>query len=221
MKKEITNDLQEQRNNAVEVRTEIKIVENFTHYILYSDGRVWNTRTERFLGERTNKQGYIYVRLKDDQGFNHECYLHRLIYEAFKGEIPQGLQINHIDENKQNNHISNLELVTAKQNCNHGTRNERIAITAKGKSKVKNTFKVEIQSADGNKEELTINSITDLVKLIPSVHRLTWQNRLYHIKNPKHTYVEFGTENKVYFITPLNEEYKARVEAATKGKENN
>lgn len=114
MKKEITNDLQEQRNNAVEVRTEIKIVENFTHYILYSNGRVWNTRTERFLGERTNKQGYIYVRLKDDQGFNHECYLHRLIYEAFKGEIPQGLQINHIDENKQNNDINNLELVTAK-----------------------------------------------------------------------------------------------------------
>lgn len=79
---------------------------------------------------------------------------------------------------------------------------------------------MEIQTADGNKEELIINSITELVKLIPSVHRLTWQNRLYHIKNPKLTYVEFGDENKVYFITPLNEEYKSRVEAA-KGKENN
>lgn len=80
---------------------------------------------------------------------------------------------------------------------------------------------MEIQTPDGNKEEFTINSITELVKLIPSVHRLTWQNRLYNIKNPKLTYVEFGDENKVYFITPLNEEYKARVEAATKRKENN
>ena len=35
------------------------------------------------------------------------------------------MEVNHIDENKDNNSISNLNLMTPKENCNWGTRNER------------------------------------------------------------------------------------------------
>lgn len=43
--------------------------------------------------------------------------------------IPKGLQINHKDENKENNCIENLELMTNKENCNYGSRNARISRT--------------------------------------------------------------------------------------------
>lgn len=41
--------------------------------------------------------------------------LHRYVWERVNGKIPEGYQIHHIDKNKKNNHISNLELLTAKE----------------------------------------------------------------------------------------------------------
>lgn len=51
----------------------------------------------------------------------------RCIYSAFYGEIPEGYQINHIDENPANNRLDNLNLMTPKENSNWGTRIERVA----------------------------------------------------------------------------------------------
>ena len=54
--------------------------------------------------------------------------LHRVVYESVTGSpIPKGYEINHIDERKDNNARSNLELVTHKQNMNFGTCSKRIA----------------------------------------------------------------------------------------------
>ncbi len=51
-----------------------------------------------------NKQKRIYYRV------------HRLIWETFKGEIPNGLTVDHIDKNVQNNDLSNLRLLTREKN---------------------------------------------------------------------------------------------------------
>lgn len=45
--------------------------------------------------------------------------VHRVVFKTFVGEIPDKLQINHIDGNKLNNHITNLEVVTASENVRH------------------------------------------------------------------------------------------------------
>lgn len=49
----------------------------------------------------------------------------RLVWESFKGQIPDGYEINHIDEDKTNNNLSNLSLVTRTENCRWGTKSER------------------------------------------------------------------------------------------------
>lgn len=47
--------------------------------------------------------------------------VHRVEFEAFYGPIPAGMQVNHIDEDKTNNILENLELTTPRENINWGT----------------------------------------------------------------------------------------------------
>lgn len=56
-------------------------------------------------GINITKKGY--VRVFDKRVGKHKM-LHNLVYEHYKGEIPENYQIHHIDENKLNNDISNL-----------------------------------------------------------------------------------------------------------------
>ncbi len=53
--------------------------------------------------------------------YNHNkrkfYYVHRFIYECFNGLIPQGLQIDHINNNTQDNRLQNLQLLTPSENC--------------------------------------------------------------------------------------------------------
>jgi hypothetical protein len=54
--------------------------------------------------------------------------VHRLVMMAYNPvEDMYKLDVNHIDEDKSNNHISNLEWINHKENCNYGTRNQRIS----------------------------------------------------------------------------------------------
>ena len=52
-------------------------------------------------------------------------YVHRLVYETYMGEIPENLEVDHIDENPHNNKLENLRLVTAKQNARNHFRKRK------------------------------------------------------------------------------------------------
>lgn len=69
--------------------------------------------------------GYVRVRIKDNNENVKYCLVHRLVATAF---IPNtnGLPcINHKDEDKTNNNVSNLEWCTYKYNINYGTAVQR------------------------------------------------------------------------------------------------
>ena len=139
-------------NNEAKNNIKVGIHPNFLKYIVYSNGRVFNRELETWLNEDPNKQKakYLSVSIRDNNNNRQTISLHRLVWETFNGEIRTAKQINHIDEDTHNNDLSNLELVTAVENCNHGTRNQRISTTSKGKRKPKQTFKVMV---NGEKEE--------------------------------------------------------------------
>ena len=59
-----------------------------------------------------NGSGYEFITCKGQ----NKVSVHRLVYEAFKGEIPEGMEIDHIDRNKRNNNPDNLRVVTHKEN---------------------------------------------------------------------------------------------------------
>ena len=72
----------------------------------------------RFLRNHVHKSGYVIV------SFNGKNkYLHRIVYNAFCGDIPFGYEIDHKDCNKLNNALYNLELVTHSQNMHRAYHN--------------------------------------------------------------------------------------------------
>lgn len=75
---------------------------------------------------KTDKDGYQIVCLSDNECKRKWYKVHRVVWEAVTSEpILENLEINHISEIKTENFFENLQLVSHKENCNYGTRNER------------------------------------------------------------------------------------------------
>ena len=83
---------------------------------------------EKLLKAGKNNWGYMQVILSMD-GKSKHWLVHRLVWEAFNGTIPHGLQVNHVDEDKTNNKLENLNLMTPTQNINYGTRTTRARLS--------------------------------------------------------------------------------------------
>ena len=81
---------------------------------------------ERVLKQLINSIGYYQVGLCKNSKVRFYL-VHRLVWIAFNGTIPEGLQVNHINEVKSDNRLSNLNLMTCKENINYGTAIERRA----------------------------------------------------------------------------------------------
>lgn len=73
------------------------------------------------LKSRDNGRGYLSVYL----GKDNQRYIHRLVWEAWEGAIPKGMQVCHNDGDRSNNALDNLRLDTQKGNeadkRKHGT----------------------------------------------------------------------------------------------------
>lgn len=81
---------------------------------------------EKILKPTINHKGYYKASLYKNSKVK-KYSVHRLVYEAFNGQIPEGLQVNHINEIKTDNRLENLNLMTCKENINYGTGIERSA----------------------------------------------------------------------------------------------
>lgn len=93
-----------------------------------------NFEQERLLKPILNKDGYMFVRLcKDGKAKNKR--IHKLVANAFLGE--SNLQIDHIDGNKQNNRLDNLEYVTPKENTNRAWKKGIAKYTGERKEKLR------------------------------------------------------------------------------------
>ena len=104
-----------------------KPVPGYEGYYAVSDkGTVYSLRKERELKPKVDRYGYEVVTLTV---YGHsKCFtVHRLVALAFIPNPYNKPTVNHKDENKRNNTVSNLEWATVKENDNHGSRNARMA----------------------------------------------------------------------------------------------
>lgn len=94
------------------------VIDGFTTpYSVTSDGKVYSHKYKKWL-QPNLVGGYHQVTLYYN-GLRRSRLIHRLLMSAYKPTNDNNLQINHIDNNRINNDISNLEWVTAKENSHH------------------------------------------------------------------------------------------------------
>ena len=87
------------------------------NYLVFPNGRIWTKKRKKFLKERIWK-GYVYYYI------NRTNYAgHRIIAFAFLENSPEwGNEVNHIDGNKSNNNVSNLEWCNRTENIHHSLK---------------------------------------------------------------------------------------------------
>lgn len=137
-------------------------------------GEIYSLKNKRYIGT-IDKYGY--VRVKPINGYKH-CTIHQYIWICVNGDIPEGYDIHHIDGNKQNNSIYNLELIEKtehirehKQNISDETK-RKISETLKGFKHSEET-KLKIRKNSPLKKKVGQYTLDgELVKIYDSISEI-------------------------------------------------
>ncbi|MBT2723063.1 HNH endonuclease [Bacillus sp. ISL-46] len=113
---------------------ELYPIPEFSNYFCDLDeGRIFSTRTEKWLSTTPNRNGYVYVSLTNDYGENKPLGIHTAIVSAQLG-IPssvwknssRNITVDHIDNCKWNNSAENLMLVPFQQQFKNPITKEKL-----------------------------------------------------------------------------------------------
>ena len=96
----------------------------YTSYGAKEDGTILNLKTMRRLKPGLHRTGYLLI-VAYKNGKRKSYQVHRFVYECFRGDIPSELQVDHIDNDKQNNCIDNLQLLTPAGNVQKAPAGKR------------------------------------------------------------------------------------------------
>lgn len=123
-------------------------------YKVYEDGSVWSDKSSRWIRSHVINSGYVSVTLWGNNKA-HQWLAHRLVATLFIPN-PNGCEyVNHIDSNRLNNHVSNLEWCTPAEN-NHHAR-------AKGRY---NDCKAVVCINDETGDTVMCDSMTEACKVV-------------------------------------------------------
>lgn len=103
----------------------------------------------QIIKQITDKSGYMKVLLYDKNSNRKNAFVHKLVAIEFVDNTDNLPQINHKDENKSNNCVSNLEWCTAKYNTNYGT-----GIKRRSEKQIYNNNRVKAVAKIGDNGEI-------------------------------------------------------------------
>lgn len=93
-----------------------------SHLFIREDGLLYSATGKRFLSNtKNNGNGYLIFSLTENKKYKNH-YTHRAVAKTFIPNPDSKPVVNHIDGDKQNNCVSNLEWVTVKENAEHAKR---------------------------------------------------------------------------------------------------
>lgn len=95
----------------MEEKREIK---GFENYQIYSDGRVWSKKRNKFRKEVLDKDGYPILNISKN-GKSYCFHIHRLVFETFNRSLLENEDIHHINHIRTDNRIENLEAINGKE----------------------------------------------------------------------------------------------------------
>ena len=132
--------------SAAEQIYQIKDIPGFEClYACDTKGQIWSYYTNKFLSPSKSKRGYLHIVLiKDKKRYDYR--VHRLIAMTFLENPENKEQVNHIDGNKMNNCVDNLEWNTIQENCRHRQDNGLGNIEAATIAKYKPIMSINIKT---------------------------------------------------------------------------
>lgn len=101
------------------METKFKRIKLFYNYSISTDGRVFSHKSKRELSLSKDRDGYLRVTMINDNKQIRTYRVHRLVAETFIANEYNYMVVNHLDNNKLNNDISNLEWCTVSENNKH------------------------------------------------------------------------------------------------------
>ena len=113
--------IRKHENNLIKLNVEVfRSIDCYDNYAISSFGRVKNVKTNRILKAGLNSNGYFLVVLCKD-GVKKSHKIHRLVACAFINNPDNKECVDHKDNNKTNNNISNLRFATTKENSQNSS----------------------------------------------------------------------------------------------------
>lgn len=111
---------------------DFKTIPGFEGYFASACGLILSHRRNyyKLLNQKLSPQGYLSVTVFKETR-PKTSMAHRLVYQAWKGAIPENYVIDHLDSDKTNNCISNLEAVTHSENTKRAYEKGHIALKFK------------------------------------------------------------------------------------------
>jgi hypothetical protein len=96
----------------------------YEQFEVSNDGQIKNIQTGTIYKLTLNKNGYLQVCVSLGSRKNKKVFkVHKAVAEAFIPNPENKKEVNHLDGNKQNNNVSNLEWATSKENMAHARDN--------------------------------------------------------------------------------------------------
>lgn len=105
-----------------------KPIAGFHNYQVSNRGRIKNIKTGKVLKNVINSHGYAFVQLCNGSGLITQITVHKLVAQAFIPNPNNLPQVNHLDEDKTNNDVINLEWCTPSQNIRHSAHQQSCRI---------------------------------------------------------------------------------------------
>lgn len=94
-------------------------IKDYSDYLVTVDGKIFSLKSMRFLSQNNKtKAGYPRVQMFNEYGFKWQT-IHRLVAETYLPNPENKAQVNHMDGNKANNMLCNLEWMTQSENIQH------------------------------------------------------------------------------------------------------
>lgn len=101
-------------------------------YMIDRDGTVYSKRTGKQKAPHTKKNGYVQINFSI-KGKQYTRLLHRMVAEYWLPNPRKLPEVNHLDGNKTNNDVCNLEWVSRSENIKHGVKSGLIPAPWKDK----------------------------------------------------------------------------------------
>lgn len=157
------------------VNRDFKKIPSCPGFKISKDGRIINKRG--YLLSPYYASGYIMIKLKGSDEIRKTKLIHRLVWETYKGEIPKGMWVNHIDGSKSNNSLDNLECTTPSHNH------------CPARDVLKRRYCRGKEVAGGKLSEEAVSAIKELHKLGWSQHKIA---AAFQVRQPSIHYILKG-----------------------------